>query len=135
MINLIEVCFHGVRSGGYVVVFCLRAVESTVFPIPREGVIPPAAIVAATQQGTEMSLVGVVIAGTLGSWFGSAITYWVARWLGRPAILRWGKYFFVPPDKLARAEDFLRRDEAGGIFFVLLLPVIRRLLSLPRGVL
>ena len=121
-------------TGGYLAVFCLMALESTVFPIPSEVVIPPAAIVAATQQGTGMSLAGVVIAGTLGSWFGSAIMYWVSRWLGRPVVLRWGKYFFVPPDKLARAEVFLRRYEAGGIFFARLLPVIRHLISIPAGI-
>ena len=98
------------------------AMESTIFPVPSEVVIPPAAIVAATQQGTGMSLVGVVIAGTLGSWFGSAIMYWVARWLGRAAMLRWGKYFLVPPDKFARAEVFMHRYEAGGIFFARLAP-------------
>jgi membrane protein DedA with SNARE-associated domain len=134
MHHLIEVWFHWVLTGGYLAVFCLMALESTVFPIPSEVVIPPAAIVAATQQGTGMSLTGVVIAGTLGSWFGSAIMYWFARWLGRPAVLRWGKYFFVPPDKLARAEVFLRRYEAGGIFFARLLPVIRHLISIPAGI-
>ena len=134
MHHLIEVWFHWVLTGGYLAVFCLMALESTVFPIPSEVVIPPAAIVAATQQGTGMSLAGVVIAGTLGSWFGSAIMYWFARWLGRPAVLRWGKYFFVPPDKLARAEVFLRRYEAGGIFFARLLPVIRHLISIPAGI-
>src|SRR5881392_4049830 len=134
MHHLIEVWFHWVLTGGYAAVFWLMALDSTIIPIPSEVVIPPAAIVAATQQGTGMSLVGVVIAGTLGSWFGSAIMYWVARWLGRPAILRWGKYFFVPPDKLARAEVFLRRYEAGGIFFARLLPVIRHLISIPAGI-
>jgi membrane protein DedA with SNARE-associated domain len=134
MHHLIEVWFHWVLTGGYLAVFCLMALESTVFPIPSEVVIPPAAIVAATQQGTGMSLAGVVIAGTLGSWFGSAIMYWFARWLGRPVVLRWGKYFFVPPDKLARAEVFLRRYEAGGIFFARLLPVIRHLISIPAGI-
>jgi len=133
MHHLIEVWFHWVLTGGYAAVFWLMALESTIIPIPSEVVIPPAAIVAATQQGSGMSLVGVVIAGTLGSWFGSAIMYWVARWLGRPAILRWGKYVFVPPEKLARAEVFLRRYEAGGIFFARLLPVIRHLISIPAG--
>jgi membrane protein DedA with SNARE-associated domain len=109
------------------------ALESTVIPIPSEVVIPPAAIVAATQD-SGMSLVGVVVAGTLGSWFGSAIMYWMARWLGRAAMLRWGKYFLVPPDKFARAEVFMRRYEAGGIFFARLLPVIRHLISIPAGI-
>ena len=53
---------------------------------------------------------------------------------GRPAILRWGKYFFIPPDKLARAERFMHRYEAGGIFFARLLPVIRHLISIPAGI-
>ena len=134
MHHLIEVWFHWVLTGGYAAVFWLMALESTIVPIPSEVVIPPAAIVAATQQGSGMSLLGVVIAGTLGSYFGSAIMYWVARWLGRPVILRWGKYFFVPPEKLARAEVFLRRYEAGGIFFARLLPVIRHLISIPAGI-
>jgi len=133
MHHLIEVWFHWVQTGGYAAVFWLMALESTVFPVPSEVVIPPAAIVAATQGG-GMSLLGVVIAGTLGSWFGSAIMYLVARWIGRAAMLRWGKYFFVPPEKLARAEVFMRRYEAGGIFFARLLPVIRHLISIPAGI-
>ena len=134
MHHFIEVWFHWVQTGGYAAVFWLMALESTVVPIPSEVVIPPAAIVAATQQDAGMSLFGVVIAGTLGSWFGSAIMYWLARWLGRAAILRWGKYFLVPPDKFARAEIFMRRYEAGGIFFARLLPVIRHLISIPAGI-
>jgi len=134
MHHLIEVWFHWVHTGGYAAVFWLMALESTVFPIPSEVVIPPAAIVAATHQEAGMSLVGVVVAGTLGSWFGSVIMYLVARWVGRAAMLRWGKYFFVPPEKLARAEVFMHRYEAGGIFFARLLPVIRHLISIPAGI-
>lgn len=134
MHHFIEVWFHWVQTGGYAAVFWLMALESTVVPIPSEVVIPPAAIVAATQQDSGMSLFGVVVAGTLGSWFGSAIMYVMARWLGRALVLRYGKYFLVPPDKFARAEIFMRRYEAGGIFFARLLPVIRHLISIPAGI-
>ena len=48
-------------------------------PLPSEVVIPPAAYVAHT-RGT-MSLAGIVIAGTIGSWIGATIMYHVARWL------------------------------------------------------
>jgi membrane protein DedA with SNARE-associated domain len=81
-----------------------------------------------------MTLAGVIAAGTFGSWLGSAITYWVALGVGRPVIMRWGKYFFIPHDKLERAERFMRRYEAGGIFFARLLPVIRHLISIPAGI-
>ena len=80
------------------------------------------------------SLAGVIAAGTLGSWLGSTITYWVARLVGRPVVERWGKYFFISPEKLERAERFMRRYESGGIFFARLLPVIRHLISIPAGI-
>ena len=74
------------------------------------------------------------MAGTFGSYLGSAITYWVARAVGRPVIQRFGKFFFVGSDKLERAEVWLARYEAGGVFFARLLPVIRHLISIPAGI-
>jgi len=105
--------------------------ESSIFPVPSEVVIPPAAFLIA--QG-KMSFWGVVLAGTVGSYLGSVITYWIARWLGRAVVVRWGKYFFVSEHKLERAEHWMHRYEAGGIFFARLLPVIRHLISIPAGI-
>jgi membrane protein DedA with SNARE-associated domain len=48
--------------------------------------------------------------------------------------MRYGKYFLLGPDKIARAEVWLARYEAGGIFFARLLPVIRHLISIPAGI-
>jgi len=121
-----------VESWGYPGVVILMAMESSIFPVPSEIVIPPAAIMATS--GGKMSILGVIAAGTFGSWLGSAITYWVALKVGRAVIFRWGKYFLIPPDKLERAERFMRRYEAGGIFFARLLPVMRHLISIPAGI-
>lgn len=128
--QLFQLWFTWVHDWGYAGVVVLMAMESSIFPVPSELVIPPAAFWAA--QG-KMTLWGVVLAGTIGSWLGAAITYWVARWVGRPLIARWGRWCFCPPEKLARAEIFLRRYEAGGIFFARLLPVVRHLISIPAG--
>src|SRR6478672_475932 len=105
--ELLQTWLGWVQNWGYPGVIILMAMESSIFPVPSEVVIPPAAILAAS--GGQMSLPGVILAGTFGSWLGSAITYWVALWVGRPVILRWGKYFFIPPDKLERAERFMHR--------------------------
>lgn len=118
------------RDWGYAGVFLLMAVESTVFPLPSEVVVPPAAYWA--QQG-HMSFWGVVLASTFGSWFGSTISYWVARWLGRPLILKYGKYVFVPEKKWLLAESWINQFSVGGVFFARLLPVVRHLVSLPAG--
>src|SRR5947207_9147630 len=116
--SLLRLWFELVRDWGYFGVALMMAIESTVFPLPSEVVIPPAAYWAA--QG-QMSFWGVVLAGTLGSWLGSAITYWVARWLERPIVVRFGKWLHITEAKIERAERFAHRYEAGGIFFARLL--------------
>lgn len=80
-----------------------------------------------------MTVPGVILAGTFGSWLGSAITYWVALFVGRPVVMKFGKYVLMPPVKIERAELFMHRYEGGGIFFARLLPVIRHLISIPAG--
>ena len=130
--GLVPIYLGWVENWGYPGVIVLMAMESSIFPVPSEVVIPPAAIMAASTG--KMSLLGVILAGTFGSWLGSAITYCVARAVGRPVVEKWGKYFFIPPAKLARAEVFMHRYEAGGIFFARLLPVIRHLISIPAGI-
>jgi membrane protein DedA with SNARE-associated domain len=112
--SLIETWFHWVHDWGYTGVILLMAMESSIFPVPSELVVPPAAILAA-QSGGAMTFWGVVIAGTVGSWLGSAITYLVARLVGRPVVMKYGKYFFMPGEKVERAERFMHRYEGGGI--------------------
>jgi membrane protein DedA with SNARE-associated domain len=127
----ITIWFQWVHDWGYPGIILLMAMESSVFPIPSEIVIPPAAYWAT--QG-RYSLVGVVLAGTMGSYIGAAFTYWVARWVGRPLFLRFGRYIFVSPKKILRAERWLLRYEAGGVFFARLVPVVRHLIGIPAGI-
>jgi membrane protein DedA with SNARE-associated domain len=96
-------------------------------------VIPPAAFLA-VQPGAHMTIWGVVLAGTFGSWLGSSVSYWVSRWVGRVFIVRFGRYFMISEKKLAMAEHWVHRYEAGGIFFARLLPVVRHLISIPAGI-
>lgn len=129
--SLITVWFNFLKDSSYLGVIILMAMESSIFPVPSEVVMPPAGYWAA--QG-HMNFWGVVAAGTFGSWLGSAITYAFSLWLGRLVIVRWGKYFFISEHKLERAEMFMHRYEAGGVFFSRLLPVMRHLISIPAGI-
>jgi membrane protein DedA with SNARE-associated domain len=131
MHHLLETWFHWVLSGGYIGIIVLMAMESSIFPVPSEIVIPPAAFLAA--QG-KLSFTGVVLAGVLGSYLGSAITYWASRLIGRPLIVKYGRFVLVTPKKLEQAEQWLARYEAGGVFFARLLPVVRHLISIPAGI-
>lgn len=121
-----------VEQWGYWGVALLMAMESSILPVPSEVVVPPAAILA-TQPESSMSFWGVVLAGTLGSWLGSSIMYAISLWVGRPFILRFGKWFFMPPHKVEAAERLMQRYSAPGIFFSRFLPVVRHLISIPAG--
>ena len=130
--SLIKTWFHWLEAWGYLGVFLLMALESSIVPVPSEVVMPPAAFWAA--QG-RMSLAGVILAGTAGSWFGSAVSYWVSRAVGLPVLQRFGKYVLIGPDKIAVGEKWVLQYGAGGIFAARLLPVVRHLISIPAGIL
>jgi len=120
-----------VLTGGYFAIIVLMATGSTPIPLPAEVVVPPAAFLAA--QG-RLSLSGVIIASTLGAYLGAAVMYWLSRWLGRPLVVKFGRFILFPPKKLEEAENWLARYEAGGIFFSRLLPGVRHLISIPAGI-
>ncbi len=109
------------------------ALESTLVPIPSEVIIPPAAYLAHTQG--QFSLVGVVLAGTFGSWVGASLMYWAARLLGYPVIVRFGRYVGLGQAKLELAERWCAHYGPPGVFFSRLLPVIRHLIGIPTGIL
>jgi membrane protein DedA with SNARE-associated domain len=131
MHRLIILWFTWVHDWGYLGIVLLMAMESTVLPVPSELVIPPAAYWAA--QG-RFTMWGVVLAGTAGSVIGAGLMYWASRTVGRLLIVRYGRYVGVTEAKLARAERWLARYEAGGVFFARLLPVVRHLIGMPAGI-
>jgi membrane protein DedA with SNARE-associated domain len=131
MHQLLQIWFDWVLNGGYLGIIVLMAMAASPLPVPAEIVIPPAAFLAA--QG-RFSLAAVIIAGTLGSYLGAVVVYWVSRWIGRPLVLRFGRYVLLTPRKLEEAEHWLDRYEAGGVFFGRILPVVRHLIAIPAGI-
>jgi membrane protein DedA with SNARE-associated domain len=119
--------------GGYWLIAGLMALESTFVPIPSETIIPPAAYLARTQG--ELSFYGVILAGTAGSWGGASLMYWGARWLGRPFVMRFGRYLGLSAPKIELAERWSAHYGWFGVFFSRLLPVIRHLIGIPGGIL
>jgi membrane protein DedA with SNARE-associated domain len=119
-------------SQGCSLVALLMMMESTIVPIPSEVIIPYAAYRA--HEGGHLSLWGVVVAGTLGSWVGATIMYWASRVAGRPLVLRYGRYFLVPEAKLHAAENWAARFGSFGVFVARLLPVVRHLIGIPMGI-
>ena len=130
--KLIDWYLHSLESGGYLLIVLLMFIESTFLPLPSELIIPPAAHLAYTKG--NMSLIGIVIAGAVGSWLGATAMYWVSRWAGRPLVLKFGKYFLISPAKIEKAERWASNYGNFGIFASRLLPVVRHLIGIPAGI-
>ena len=131
---LIDWYLAQLSSGGYPLIVLLMAIESSFLPLPSELVIPPAAIAASRSGGGFGEYAGVVFAGTLGSWIGATFMYWASRLAGRPLVLRYGRYFLVPEEKVHAAERWSEHYGAAGVFVSRLLPVVRHLIGIPFGV-
>lgn len=115
---------------GYPGIVMLMFLESSFFPFPSEVVLPPAGYLAS--QG-KMHLFPVVLCGIAGSLFGALFNYYIAARWGRRFFDRFGRYFFVSPAMLDRAEVFFARHGHISTFTARLLPGIRQYVSLPAG--
>jgi membrane protein DedA with SNARE-associated domain len=121
------------KAGGYWAIALMMAIESSIFPLPSELVIPPAAHLAHTGR-LPLSLTGIVIAGMIGSWLGAAAMYWASRLAGRPLIMRYGRYVLISAEKIEGAERWAAHYGSMGIFISRLLPVVRHLIGIPAGI-
>ena len=82
----------------------------------------------------QLDFVLVGLLGAFANLVGSWIAYYVGRVGGRPLVERWGKYIFLRPHDLDRAEAWWAKRGDAAVFFSRLLPVIRTFISLPAGI-
>ena len=129
--TLIQWLLDTIGAMGYPGILLLMAMESSIIPVPSELVMPPAGYLA--YQG-QMNMALVILCGTVGSLVGAYANYFASHYLGRPLILKYGKYVLIPPDKFERVERFFLQHGEISTFIGRLLPVIRHLISIPAGV-
>jgi len=116
---------------GYLAIFVLMTLESALIPIPSEVTMVFGGFLVA-RGDLDFVLVGLLgaVANLVGSW----IAYYVGLVGGRPLVERWGKYVFLRPHELDRAEAWWARRGDMAVFVGRLLPVVRTFISLPAGI-
>ncbi len=122
---------HVISQGGYAGVVLLMAVESAAIPLPSEIIMPFAGYLVGEGR---FNLVLLALAGGFGSALGSAVTYWLGRFGGRPLIERYGKYILISRSDLDLADRFFARFGSLSTFIARLLPVVRTFISIPAGI-
>jgi membrane protein DedA with SNARE-associated domain len=119
-----------IDTTGYASVFVLMTMESMVFPVPSEAVMPFAGFLIAE---TRFTFALVIAASTAGSIIGSLLSYCIGRYGGKPFIGRFGKYLLLNQDDLVAAERFFGKYGDATIFICRFIPVVRHLISIPAG--
>lgn len=124
-----------VESLGYVGVAFLVTLENVFPPIPSELVLALAGFVASRGQAT---LLGMIVAATIGSVVGAWILYGLAYVFG-PAWLhalvrRYGRWVRITEADLATAERWFNRWSTLAVLLCRFIPLVRSLISVPAGV-
>jgi membrane protein DedA with SNARE-associated domain len=87
-------------------IFALVLLEDFGIPVPGETVLIAGAIFAGSGQ---LNIVAVGVVGFIAAVVGDNIGYGIGRFGGRALVERWGKYVFITPERLDKAEAFFRR--------------------------
>jgi len=122
----------------YGTVTLLMTVESSCFiPFPSEVVVPPAAY-KASQDGSDLNIVLVVVFATIGALLGAVINYYFALFVGRPVVYRFaesriGRMCLLSSEKVKKAEDYFVKHGNMSTLICRLLPGIRQVISVPAG--
>jgi membrane protein DedA with SNARE-associated domain len=123
-----------VEQGGYAGVALLMFLETVFPPIPSEVIMPLSGLAAHRGQ---LSLAGVIAAGTAGAMAGNYLWYLVARALGldrfRPFIERHGRLLTIDWRAVEKADKLF--DRHAGLFVCIgrVTPNLRSLVSIPAG--
>lgn len=130
LVDMAQWLVENILDMGYMGIFLLMMIESSFVPFPSEVVLIPAGYLA--QQG-EMTLSLIFVAALLGSMVGAFINYFLAFFVGRALLLRYGKYIFISKSAMEKMENFFNTHGPISTFTGRLIPGIRQLISIPAG--
>jgi membrane protein DedA with SNARE-associated domain len=120
-----------IGSSGYAGVFALMLAEGATLPIPSEVVLPFAGYLVF--QG-KLNFWLVVIVATAGGLFGTFIDYSIGYYLGRAAVLRYGKYIRLNENHLKTSEKWFEKHGSITVLFTKFVPLVRTLIAFPAGI-
>jgi membrane protein DedA with SNARE-associated domain len=132
--DLTEWATDVVEQLGYLGVAMLVAIENVFPPIPSEVVLGLAGFTAS--EG-DASVVGMIIAATVGSVVGALVLYGFAAAVGplrlRAIVIRYGAWIGFGESDLDRAEAWFDRRSRSAVLLCRCVPLIRSLISIPAG--
>ncbi|WP_400164415.1 DedA family protein [Brevibacillus sp. TJ4] len=119
---------------GYLGIFLLIAIENLFPPIPSEVILTFGGFMTTY---TTLSIVGVIIASTLGSLFGAVALYLIGAWFEEKRmeklITRYGRILRLTHEDIHKAYAWFHKYGPWAVFVCRLVPLVRSLISIPAG--
>ena len=130
-----ELIIQTIENWGYIGVFLLIAVENIFPPIPSEVILAFGGFATAK---TNLTLIGVIIAATLGSTFGALVLYFIGRLLNKDRLEKIvsgkiGKVLRLKPEDIEKANKWFETKGQKTVFICRFIPIVRSLISVPAG--
>lgn len=120
-----------IGSTGYAGIFVLMMLEGATFPIPSEVILPFAGYLVF--EG-KLAFWTVVLVATVGALVGTLVDYGTGYYLGRVAILRYGRYIHLNENHLKTSERWFAKHGNIMVFVCQFVPLIRTLIAFPAGI-
>lgn len=119
---------------GYLGIAFLMFLDNVFPPIPSEIIMPSAGY---TASKGELTLIGVIMAGSAGSILAAMLLYWIGRKVPQQRLFnlteRYGKYLRIQVSDLEKALDWFNKHGHRIVFFGRMIPAVRSLISIPAG--
>ena len=120
---------------GYLGICLLILIENIFPPIPSELILTFGGFMT---TNSNITVIGVIIAATIGSLLGAIILYYIGKILNKERLIKivtskYGKCLRIKPKDIEAADKWF--DEKGNktVFFCRFIPVVRSLISIPAG--
>lgn len=120
---------------GYIGIGLLILIENLFPPIPSEVILTFGGFMTIS---SDMTILGVIIAATLGSVLGAIALYYIGKILNKERLIKivkskYGKALRIKPKHIESADKWF--DDKGNktVFFCRFVPVVRSLISIPAG--
>jgi len=115
---------------GYLGIFGLMVMESATLPIPSEVVLPLGGYLVS--QG-RLEFWSTVAVATVGSLVGTMVDYGIGYYLGRPAVLRYGRIVRFSEKRLETTEKWFTSHGKSVVLLARFVPLLRTLIAFPAG--
>ncbi|GIO83407.1 alkaline phosphatase [Paenibacillus faecis] len=119
---------------GYAGILLLIALENVFPPIPSEVILTFGGFMTTY---TSLTVVGVIIAATVGSVLGAVILYGIGYLINVDKLEGWvdryGKFLRLKKEDIRRADAWFDKYGYWTVLFCRMIPLIRSLISIPAG--